>query len=135
MTPPHDRLVTEWIEKARHDFDTAERELQARGWPDIICFHCHQTVEKLLKAVLVAHRVDITEYRVHDLPHLLDACLRHNDSLTGLRAPCQSLAGYYIAARYPMGATYTLADARRAVTAARKVSATILRVLGRSPWK
>jgi len=128
---PRKRLVQEWVEKARHDFETAERELHLHGWPDIICFHCQQTVEKLLKAVLVSYDVDITRHRVHDLTHLLDVCVSHNRSLASLRPACKQLTGYYIAARYPIGTQYSQEDARRAVGAARKAVKLVLRVLER----
>lgn len=66
MKPPNP-AAQEWLEQARHDLDTAEREL-----------------------------------------------------LHTLTPACKQLTGFYIAARYLIGAHYTLADARRAVKAARK---------------
>lgn len=119
MKPPNP-AAQEWLEQARHDLDTAERELLHKGWPEIICFHCQQAVEKLLKGVLVAYGEDITRHRIHDLPQLLKACLSHDKRLHPLTTACKQLTGFYIAARYPIGAHYTLADARRAVKAARK---------------
>ncbi|OGX41263.1 MAG: hypothetical protein A3C53_00930 [Omnitrophica WOR_2 bacterium RIFCSPHIGHO2_02_FULL_68_15] len=120
--PPRNRFVHEWFEKARHDLDAAGRELRADGWPDIVCFHCQQTVEKLLKALLLAQGRDLAKYRWHDLLRLLEACRLDQRSRRTLYPVCQLLTGYYIAARYPLGAEHTLADARRAVTAAQRAS-------------
>lgn len=127
--PPHNRLIQEWVEKARHDSETAERELRLDGWPDVICFHSQQTVEKLLKAVLVAQGGDLTKYRWHNLLRLPGVCRLDRASRAILRPICQQLTTYYIAARYPVGAQYTRADARRAVTAAQRASRLISRLL------
>ena len=67
--------VDEWIAKAEGDFDVAQRELRRAGKRnfDAICFHAHQCVEKLMKAVLIAHGV-APEY-THNLL-FLDACVK-----------------------------------------------------------
>lgn len=127
--PPRDRLIHEWTEKARHDLETAEREFRLDGWPDVICFHTQQTVEKLLKAVLVAQGRDLTKYRWHDLSKLLKVCRFDEQYRAVLRPICRRLTAHYIAARYPIGAEHTRADARRAVTAAQRASRLISRLL------
>lgn len=129
MTRPHRRLAREWVEQARHDFETAERELRFGGWPDVICFHAQQTLEKLLKAILVEHGRDITRFRWHDLLRLHDACLSCDQRVAPLRTACKQLTGYYIAARYPVGARYSRVDAHRAVAAARKAMKRVSQIL------
>ncbi len=63
-------IVEEWIAKAEGDYATAQRELNATDSPnyDAVCFHAEQTVEKLLKALLI--RLDVTPPRTHDLAEL-----------------------------------------------------------------
>jgi HEPN domain-containing protein len=67
--------VEEWVAKAEGDFDVAQREFrrEANRNLDAICFHAHQCVEKLMKAVLVAHGV-APEY-THNLIYL-DGCVK-----------------------------------------------------------
>lgn len=56
-----DDYIRKWIIKADNDFKVAEHEL---AQPDIemvtdaICFHCQQSVEKLLKAYLASKNID-----------------------------------------------------------------------------
>lgn len=48
--------VKKWIIKALNDYKTAERLInlpKEEIITDTLCFHCQQTVEKLLKAFLV----------------------------------------------------------------------------------
>lgn len=59
----------EWLEFAAMDLDSAQFLLGMRPVPvEIICYHCEQAAEKLLKAVLVA--VDVEPPKTHDLIQL-----------------------------------------------------------------
>ncbi|MGA3167479.1 MAG: HEPN domain-containing protein [Terriglobia bacterium] len=62
--------VKEWVAKAEADYSTATRELQAAESPnfDAVCFHAHQCVEKLMKALLIL--LGIVSPRTHDLAEL-----------------------------------------------------------------
>ena len=62
--------VKEWVAKAEADYSTATRELQAAESPnfDAVCFHAHQCVEKLMKALLIL--LGIVPPRTHDLAEL-----------------------------------------------------------------
>ena len=76
-------------EEARRYLQLADDDAAAfRGLlklPDVkfrlACFHAHQSVEKLLKAVLIFHEIDY--HRTHDLHTLATALLKH-----GLTPPC-----------------------------------------------
>ncbi len=48
-------IVKEWVRKAEEDFCVARRELRARKNPsyDAVCFHAQQSVEKLMKGLLI----------------------------------------------------------------------------------
>jgi HEPN domain-containing protein len=51
-------VVEEWIAKAAADMETASREAVVTGVHanyDAVCFHAQQAIEKLMKAVLIAH--------------------------------------------------------------------------------
>ncbi len=64
--------VEEWVRKAEGDFRTALRELAVADESacDAVCFHAHQCIEKLMKAVLVARDQDPP--RTHNLLFLAD---------------------------------------------------------------
>ena len=50
-----------WIAKALNDYKTAEKLLKLpenEVITDTLCFHCQQTVEKLLKAFLVENDIN-----------------------------------------------------------------------------
>jgi hypothetical protein len=47
-----------WHQRAGWDYSSAVILLKNQGVPAIVCFHCHQVVEKLLKGFLAYHRVD-----------------------------------------------------------------------------
>ena len=48
-------LARQWVAKAANDLLSADNNLKAEKSPaDVVCFHCQQAAEKLLKAFLVA---------------------------------------------------------------------------------
>ena len=56
----------EWLGFAAMDLDSAQFLLGMQPVPvEIICYHCEQAAEKLLKAVLVA--ADVEPPKTHDL--------------------------------------------------------------------
>ena len=67
--------VREWLDKANGDLRTARREFDTKEAPtyDAVCYHCQQSVEKAMKAVLI-HNAVAPPY-VHDLL-CLDELLR-----------------------------------------------------------
>ncbi len=65
----------------------------------VAAFHCQQTVEKSLKAFLVAHNVPFL-FR-HDLGYLLDLCLGVAPTCTALEPHIVGLTPYAVEMRYP----------------------------------
>jgi HEPN domain-containing protein len=99
--PPHPsaRSSAAWLTKARQDLAVAElianSELAAR-WAG--CFHAQQAVEKALKGLLVARRVDFP--KSHSLERLAD--LLDEDDATALdRSKLARLTPWAVAGRYP----------------------------------
>ena len=75
------RMTREWIRKAEDDFRVAA--LIAAGsepFHDQVCFHCQQSAEKYLKALLEELGQSIP--KSHDLEDLLDLLLPHFSSLS-----------------------------------------------------
>jgi HEPN domain-containing protein len=65
-------VIKEWVDKADGDFRTAQRELAAAEAPnfDAACFHSQQSIEKLMKALLIA--LGELPPKSHDLVVLAD---------------------------------------------------------------
>ena len=63
-------IVKEWLNKSEGDFATANRELSVTENPnyDAVCFHSHQCIEKLMKALLIKYKV--VPPKTHDLAEL-----------------------------------------------------------------
>ena len=52
-----------WLEFAGKDLQGAEKLLDENGLENLVLFHCQQTIEKVLKAVLAEHNVRVP--RIH----------------------------------------------------------------------
>jgi HEPN domain-containing protein len=121
-------VVREWVTKAENDLKNAAHtiKLEEQCPTDTVCFHAQQCVEKYLKAVLVQEGSDFP--KTHDLEELIMmAPERCRPSLTSDEQ--SALTDYATGARYPGWEEISLADARRAVTIARRVRKEIRRLL------
>jgi HEPN domain-containing protein len=94
------RHTAQWVRKAEEDIEGA-RILAAQAKPtrDAACFHCQQSAEKYLKALL--QELGLAVPRTHDLEDLLDLLLPHDATLAPLRRGLKSLTGYAVEFRYP----------------------------------
>jgi HEPN domain-containing protein len=78
-------------------------EILAAGrepFPDQVCFHCQQSAEKYLKALLEELGLSIS--RTHDLEDLLVLLLPHYASLGRCRRGLRFLTGFAVDPRYPL---------------------------------
>jgi HEPN domain-containing protein len=66
---------------------------------DLICFHCQQSAEKYLKALL--QEWGIVPPRIHDLVKLLSLLLARDAKLGTLGRRLASLSNYAVDYRYP----------------------------------
>ena len=66
-------LSSEWLDMAEMDLNAAEYLLGMRPVPvEIICYHCEQAAEKLLKGALI--HAGIEPPKTHDLIQLCKLC-------------------------------------------------------------
>jgi HEPN domain-containing protein len=104
----------DWIEKAEADYlaalDLARR--RKRPLPDTVCFHCHQSAEKYLKARLEEGAVKFP--RTHDLELLLALLLPSEPLWSALTLAAKRLTPFGVLIRSP-GNDATQAQAREAV--------------------
>ena len=92
---------------------------------DTICFHAQQAIEKVLKAVLVAHGQNVS--KTHDLVRLLTDVLEFMPELSFFEDRLEEISEYGVAVRYPNGfAEPTLDEAVRAYETASEVKKTVL---------
>src|SRR5262249_20151108 len=94
------RTTREWVRKAESDFQLATAI--ARGtepFPDAQCFHCQQSAEKYLKALLEERGLAVP--RTHLLKDLLALLAPHHPALTGLRRGLTFLTRFAVVTRYP----------------------------------
>ena len=95
------RMTREWVRKAEDDFQAAGVLAARRGpFHDQVCFHCQQSAEKYLKALLEERSVAIP--KTHDLEDLLDLALPHFSLLDRLRRGLRFLTDFAVDPRYPL---------------------------------
>ncbi|KPJ56758.1 hypothetical protein AMJ49_04095 [Parcubacteria bacterium DG_74_2] len=121
MSKNNINLVKEWIIKAQNDLESAKILYRENGPTDSLCFHCHQTVEKILKGFLVSRKKEFP--KIHDLILLLKLCNKINKNFKNLEEETSFLNRYYIEARYPPEiTTYPKKECREAIEFAEKIT-------------
>jgi len=118
------KIVQEWIEKAKADTKTAEREGKVQQDPnwDAVCFHAQQAVEKFLKALLQHH--EIVFPKTHDLSDLLDRILAVYPDLVLYKDDLEWLTTFAVQVRYP-GESANHDDAQRCLMIMKQAFAAI----------
>ncbi len=97
MTSPTGKDVRSWVDASRYDLDTARAMLGARRYLYVL-FMCQQSLEKLLKACVMARTVEFPP-RIHNLVRLAD--LAEFNLAEAEKALLERLSLYYIQSRYP----------------------------------
>lgn len=94
-------LVDKWCAFAEMDYLTAVH-LSEHMYPkprEIICYHCQQAVEKMLKALLLANGDEIL--RTHDLALLAENMQNYMEVSERILEICENLTPYGVRFRYP----------------------------------
>jgi HEPN domain-containing protein len=92
-------LVKKWLEKAKHDLETAERLLKTRAmFCEIICFHAQQAAEKYLKAFLVWNNVAFP--KTHSIEDLILLASNSNNKILELKDEAVTLTPFAVETRY-----------------------------------
>jgi HEPN domain-containing protein len=110
----------EWIKFALADLDAAE--ILSKNYPiheEIICFHCQQSAEKSLKAVLALNTVEPP--KTHNLSELLLLCKPFIADISVLIQQCTMLNKYSVMPRYPNEIAVSENDAKIAIRFAQDV--------------
>ena len=95
-------VVARWIAFAQKDYDAAlNMAMLHRPAPvEIICYHCQQSSEKILKAYIIA--LSGQAEKTHDLESILKQCMAHDNRFGSFAGICATLSAYAVASRYPL---------------------------------
>lgn len=118
-------LPRQWLDRAKEDH-TVARLVADEGHPSHACFLAQQSIEKALKAFLLART---NQYpRTHRLVDLLQLCTDHEPTFNQYLADCTVVDQYYIPTRYPDGilggptaGLPTAVEAQDAITATERI--------------
>ena len=92
--------VNEWIRYAQMDYDAAKQlSLFRESFMEIVCYHCQQSAEKILKAYAIAQGEPLK--KTHDLETLLEQCIHFDEQFAAFADICDVLTEYTIVTRYP----------------------------------
>lgn len=93
-------IVRQWFLKAEHDLLNIRNNLAAENVPtDTVCFHAQQSIEKLLKGLLVANGRNIA--KTHDLVKLLSDVGDLAPELLLMEDLLEEISEYGVGMRYP----------------------------------
>lgn len=89
-----------WAAKAQSDWRAVEILLASKRCPaDIVCFHCQQFVEKLVKGLLTLHGVEAP--KTHDVRRLIQLAESFEKELSRLSDSSDMLTVHGVETRYP----------------------------------
>jgi len=109
-----------WLKQAQHDLKMAEKNLKIRGY-DVAAFLAHQSVEKLLKSILIledkevvkTHKLDRLAQLANLPPDIIDQIIDLTEDYAISRYPDASLTVPYL--------QYDLKTSKKKVSVAKEV--------------
>ena len=122
-------VVRGWVDKAENDLANASLVLRSgrNGPMDTVAFHAQQCAEKYLKALLSFRGIDFP--KIHDVELLLVLAEMTDEAVLSVDEQ-RLLTAYATVTRCPGDyEPVTVTEARRAVTLARRVRASVRREL------
>lgn len=114
-------LISKWFEKAKNDLICAVhlyKDLYP-GQIEISCYHCQQSVEKVLKGYLLSRGIDFP--KTHNLVSLCQMCEEENANFSAIMDDCSDLTPYAIHTRYPNEIELTDSETGIAISKATKI--------------
>jgi HEPN domain-containing protein len=113
--------IEEWVSIAHADYDYALKTSKV-FYPapiEMICYHCQQSVEKILKAYSLANGNKLT--KTHDLEVLIDQCKQHSPDFDRYAKICSKITSYVAISRYPPKIEITKEDMKIALNSTRDI--------------
>jgi len=113
-------ILKEWFNYSERDISSAKYLLGMNPIPiEIICYHCEQAAEKMLKAYLIDHEIEPP--KSHDLKYLCNLCISINSAFESISEICVELSMYSVQPRYPFEINISEIDMRNAIVDAEKI--------------
>jgi HEPN domain-containing protein len=94
----NEKTIQNWLNLAQYDFDTAKSMLKSKRYL-YVAFACHQTIEKILKALYVKEFLKTPPY-THNLIKLTEILSITTEIKEENREFIEELNSYYIQSRY-----------------------------------
>jgi len=109
-----DKLTNPWFIHAVNDFEAAEILMQqSKPKVEIVCYHCQQCAEKMLKGYLATRGERLQ--KTHDLVVLCESCSLVDSSFQAILEVCSDLTIYASEVRYPNTLDITFYHASKAL--------------------
>ncbi len=105
----NDKTAEYWFTISKHDSESATSLLAINGYADIIIYHFHQAVEKLLKGYCIIETV--TFPFIHDLERLYSILCKKATKYIGIDEKIIILNSYSSQLRYPESENLAFDDA------------------------
>ena len=89
-----------WFEYAQNDFEAATiLSNQSKPKFEIVCYHCQQCVEKMLKGFIALRGGKLQ--KLHDLVVLCEYCSTYDSTFENILTKCSDLTIFSSEVRYP----------------------------------
>ena len=113
-------VVKAWFDFANNDLTAAKYLLGLHPLKlEIICYHCQQSAEKILKGFLIDKNNDPP--KTHDLRLLWRMCVEISDGFDEIEEACVRLTAYAVQPRYPMEIELSESDMQQAINDADRI--------------
>lgn len=119
--------LDQWVTLAVHDAETARLLIHENGYPEIIIYHMHQSIEKYLKALLV--KAGRSVRKTHHIDVLLSELIETYPALQEIQEPVLFVHTYSPRLRYPTGDTLHETDVETVAPKFEHVVATIRSII------
>lgn len=119
-------LVSGWLDKAIRDLKCAKTLLEHDCGNDYVAFHCQQTIEKALKAMILYLYAALESG--HSLLYLCKKVIEKNNEFSKYIDGCMFVSQYYLETRYPNENFINVTDeeAKKCINIAEKVLNNVL---------
>lgn len=107
-----DKTPEYWFLISKHDSESADSLLAINGYADIIIYHFHQAVEKLLKGYCIKEGISFPF--IHDLERLYSLLSEKHPKYVGVDEQIIILNNYTSQLRYPESDNLSIDDAKDA---------------------
>jgi HEPN domain-containing protein len=114
-----------WYEIAKHDSETAEILIKENGYPDIIIYHLHQSVEKMLKGKILEYTNEFPF--IHDLERLFKILVKQDTKYGQMEDSIIKLNSYSGSLRYPQSDFLNIEDLENAKQYYKKIISSLVK--------